>query len=117
MKKFMTAVFATAILATAPLAVSTNQAEAKCKGWKCALGKGVATGVGIGVGVAIVDRVTRPRQPDVVYVERPARPRYVAQGFSDAHYDYCARKYRSYDYRSNSYQPYSGGRRSCRSPY
>lgn len=121
MKKIITAVFATAILATGPLAISTDTAEAKCKGWKCNFGKGVATGVGIGVGAAITNHVLRPREPEVVIIER--EPRYVAppppaHGYSARHYNWCQEKYRSYDVPSNTYQPYrKPHRQQCRSPW
>ncbi|MGI9353128.1 MAG: BA14K family protein [Rhizobiaceae bacterium] len=31
--------------------------------------------------------------------------------------DWCYRRYRSYDSRSDTFQPYHGPRRRCRSPY
>lgn len=37
--------------------------------------------------------------------------------FSDAHYAWCAQRYRSYDRADNSYNPYRGGRRECVSPH
>ncbi|WP_417671742.1 BA14K family protein [Roseibium sp.] len=46
------------------------------------------------------------------------RPRYpVARHLSRAHYDWCFRKYRSYRARDNTFQPYHGPRKACRSPY
>jgi len=33
------------------------------------------------------------------------------------HVSWCNAKYRSYDVRSNTFQPYNGPRRECRSPY
>lgn len=35
----------------------------------------------------------------------------------DAHVSWCYNRYRSYDVDSNTYAPYSGGRRACNSPY
>ena len=35
----------------------------------------------------------------------------------ELHLDWCYDRYRSYRARDNSYQPYSGPRRQCRSPY
>lgn len=35
----------------------------------------------------------------------------------DAHHEWCASRYRSYDPSSNTYRPYSGGTRPCVSPY
>ncbi|WP_417689892.1 BA14K family protein [Roseibium sp.] len=46
---------------------------------------------------------------------RPGYP--VARHLSRAHYDWCFRKYRSYRARDNTFQPYHGPRRACRSPY
>jgi len=37
--------------------------------------------------------------------------------FPIAHIEWCANQYRSYRASDNSYQPYSGGRRTCVSPY
>ena len=34
-----------------------------------------------------------------------------------AHAEWCAARYRSYDVRTDTYQPYHGPRRVCRSPY
>lgn len=39
------------------------------------------------------------------------------RGFSREHYRWCSDRYRSYDPRSNTFQPYHGPRRPCRSPY
>lgn len=47
-------------------------------------------------------------QPPVQY-----RPR----GGGNAHVQWCYDRYRSYDARSNTYQPYNGPRRQCNSPY
>lgn len=37
--------------------------------------------------------------------------------FSREHYRWCADRYRSYDARTNTYQPHNGPRRQCWSPY
>ena len=42
-----------------------------------------------------------------------ARPGYL----NPQHVSWCHSKYRSYDQRSNTFQPYHGPRRACRSPY
>ena len=42
-------------------------------------------------------------------------PRHRAR-FS-AHVEWCAGRYRSYDLRSDTWQPYDGPRATCRSPY
>jgi BA14K-like protein len=46
-------------------------------------------------------------------------PRYVRPGYrlTNAHVRWCYNRYRSYDARSNSFQPYGGPRRACYSPY
>lgn len=41
----------------------------------------------------------------------------AAQGYSSAHYAWCENHYRSYRASDNSFQPYHGPRRACRSPY
>jgi hypothetical protein len=42
-------------------------------------------------------------------------PRYRPRG--SAHVDWCYDRYRSYRASDNTYQPYNGPRRQCRSPY
>jgi hypothetical protein len=44
-------------------------------------------------------------------------PSYPSRGLSQAHYNWCYRKYRSYRAYDNTFQPYHGPRRACRSPY
>ncbi len=54
-----------------------------------------------------------------VIVDRPIvrhRPVRVAD-LHPRHYSWCADRYRSYDWRSNSFQPYNGPRQLCYSPY
>lgn len=119
MKKFLTAFVATAMLAAAPLGMSSNEAEAKSKYWK----QGLAAGVGAGIGLGIVNSLTRPRETVVIQQQQPVyvqpAPVYVQPapvyqgGFSQAHYNYCFSRYRSYDAASNTFQPYSGPRRAC----
>ena len=53
--------------------------------------------------------IYKARQP--VRVVGPVHAR------SAAHVEWCAARYRSYDARSDTYQPYHGERRHCRSPY
>ena len=60
--------------------------------------------------------------PPRVYA-RPVPPRYYPPApayrtaFSAAHYDYCFSRYRSYRQYDNTFQPYSGPRKQCVSPY
>ncbi|MBD1548010.1 BA14K family protein [Roseibium aggregatum] len=44
-------------------------------------------------------------------------PSYPSRGLSQAHYNWCYRKYRSYRAYDNTFQPYHGPRKACRSPY
>src|SRR5680860_1547996 len=122
MKKKLAAIFSAALLATIPFAVSSQPAQACHKPWHC-FGNGVATGVGVGVGLGITNKILNPNpppppQPNVVYVQ-PAPPQtvIVQGGFSQAHYQDCRSRYNSYDWQSNTYQPYNGPRQACYSPY
>ncbi|MEC9461576.1 MAG: BA14K family protein [Pseudomonadota bacterium] len=55
-----------------------------------------------------------------VIVDRPI-PRHHVLHYGGAltqhHYSWCANRYRSYLWRSNTFQPYHGPRRTCVSPY
>jgi len=46
-----------------------------------------------------------------------SQPAYRYGNTPSAHIAWCHRRYRSYDSRSNTFQPYHGPRRICRSPY
>ena len=57
--------------------------------------------------------------PRRVYVERryyraPRAYAYAPEPWTPEWYDYCHSKYRSFDARSGTYQPYHGPRRFCR---
>ncbi|MGJ8572589.1 MAG: BA14K family protein [Hoeflea sp.] len=54
-----------------------------------------------------------------IIIDQPRRGRsYVRPGYTNPqHVRWCDRKYRSYRARDNSFQPYYGPRRECRSPY
>ncbi|MCO6177494.1 BA14K family protein [Ciceribacter sp. RN22] len=58
-----------------------------------------------GVGMAISGAITLPP---------PARR---AAGINPRHYEWCIARYRSYDIRTNTFQPNFGRRRRCVSPY
>ncbi|RST86640.1 BA14K family protein [Aquibium carbonis] len=45
------------------------------------------------------------------------QPAYRYRSVPSAHIAWCHSRYRSYDSRSNTFQPYNGPRRICRSPY
>ncbi|HTV71007.1 MAG TPA: BA14K family protein [Rhizobiaceae bacterium] len=72
-----------------------------------------------GKTVTTIDTMTTAAVPAVAEeptadeaVDNPAAARLL-----QAHQDWCARRYRSYDASTNSYSPYAGGRRDCFSPY
>ncbi len=55
-----------------------------------------------------------PSYPGYYY----AQPRrYYRQGLGSAHVRWCYNRYRSYRAWDNTFQPYHGPRRQCRSPY
>lgn len=57
-------------------------------------------------------------RPVVVAPPPPPPPRVYGGGYPQAHYQWCANKYRTYDPGSNTYQPFGPyPRRACRSPY
>ncbi|MDF1778959.1 MAG: BA14K family protein [Rhizobiaceae bacterium] len=61
------------------------------------------------------------RPPPVYYAPRPRRyyapaPR-IQAGWTRAHYAWCDARYRSYRAYDNTFQPYHGRRKQCRSPY
>ena len=65
-------------------------------------------------------RVYRPRYYRPFFYNPPVyyRPRRAyRRGFSNAHYRYCYNRYRSYRASDNTFQPYRGPRRACRSRY
>ena len=67
-----------------------------------------AFGAGALIGGAIA---SQPR-----YVE-PAPRRVYSSGINPRHYDWCHARYRSFDSRTNTFQPYHGPRKTCYSPY
>lgn len=54
-----------------------------------------------------------------VIIAAPLPRRHVVhyKGINPRHYSWCAERYRSYHWRSNSFQPYHGPRQQCYSPY
>jgi hypothetical protein len=55
--------------------------------------------------------------PIPIYKAREARPVARTYRVSAVHAAWCAGRHRSYDVRTDSYQPLHGARRYCRSPY
>ncbi|MEM9105683.1 MAG: BA14K family protein [Pseudomonadota bacterium] len=41
----------------------------------------------------------------------------IRTSYSRAHFNYCRKRYRSYRAADNTFQPYHGPRKACRSPY
>jgi hypothetical protein len=61
-----------------------------------------------GLGAIIGGAIASQPQPAPVYRGRV---------LSNAHVRWCYSKYRSYRASDNTFQPYNGPRRQCRSPY
>ena len=60
----------------------------------------------------------RSIRASVVIAAPPPRRHAVHYGaINPRHYSWCAERYRSYHWRSNSFQPYHGPRQQCYSPY
>ena len=93
-----------------------------------------AGGISFGIGIGFGYPVYRPRYyRPYGYARRYYRPRYygrryyrprrvirrraIRRRFSAAHYGYCSTRYRSYRASDNTFQPYRGRRRQCRSRY
>lgn len=60
------------------------------------------------LGVMILNGIMQNQRP--VY-------RQHRMSYDDAHIQWCQSRYRTYDIRSDSYQPNYGGRKLCNSPY
>jgi BA14K-like protein len=60
------------------------------------------------LGALIINGIIQNQQP--VY-------RQHGMSYGDAHIQWCQNRYRSYDIRTDSYQPNYGGRKLCNSPY
>jgi BA14K-like protein len=72
-------------------------------GWDNDWWPGLA-GVGIGFGLGFLNNAPYYNQP-------------VYRSGGSAHVVWCEQRYRSYDVRSDTFQPYNGPRRLCNSPY
>ena len=118
MKKDIKTFVAASLLATIPLASMIHEANAYHKSVKHGLATGLGVGIGLGIANALIPRREVIVQQAPVYVQpapvyvQPA-PVYSTGQFSQAHYNYCFSRYRSYDAPSNTFQPYSGPRKAC----
>ncbi len=139
MKKFLSLSLAT-LLAGTMVVLSFSEADARHRRWHGGTAAGVAAGIigGAIIGGAIANssrrsrnrhchagychshsyRYSNHRHRPVVYDPPPRRRAPVRRSYgSDAHEEWCFDRYRSYRAYDNTYQPYRGGRRYCRSPY
>lgn len=128
----LTAVAAAAALIVAPLALPTGTpllgaATADAGHWRHHHHHGIDPGaaaviggiIGLGLGLSIGDPHYDygPRYhygPRPLYRVNPRRVRNAPRPYTRAWYRYCHAKYRSFDARSGTYQPYRGHRRLCR---
>ena len=139
MKRFLGAT-AALLLAGTMAATSITEAEAH---WKRGIphrhrggdvAAGVIGGLILGGVIANANRRSRNRHCHYDYCHRhsyrysdhshepvvydpPPRRRRVRRDALDAHEEWCYDRYRSYRAWDNTFQPYRGGRRKCRSPY
>ena len=64
------------------------------------------------LGVMILNGIIQNQRP--VYRQNYRQHR---MSYGDAHIQWCQSRYRTYDIRTDSYQPNYGGRKLCNSPY
>lgn len=90
-------------------------------------GRNLAVGALLGLGAAAIISGSQRRHynygygpgpyyyapPPVAYVPAPVY-RYAPAPWTPAWYNYCSQRYRSFDPRSGTFQPYNGPRRLCR---
>jgi hypothetical protein len=107
MRKIASMVLAGA-LAVAGLGLTTDQGQARHR-------DGFSFGLSFGSPYPYHQRYYRP-YPREYYVYRPA-PRRAYRSDWGAHVAWCYDRWRSYREYDNSYQPFNGPRRECRSPF
>jgi hypothetical protein len=66
---------------------------------------------------ALQDPSIDPITTGAIDRKAPDQQAAIRQAQSAAHVEWCSRRYRSYNAESNTYRPYGGGARDCRSPY
>jgi hypothetical protein len=76
----------------------------------------IAGAIGLAAGTIIGNAITTPRYaaPAPTYYNAPRVVTYRPAPWTPAWYRYCSEKYRSFDPRSGTFQPYHGPRQLCR---
>lgn len=71
---------------------------------------------GLAVGAIIAGAASQPRYVERRYIQRPAHGGGYGRPapWTNEWYRYCASRYRSFDARSGTFQPYNGPRQLCR---
>ena len=102
------AVTAVAVTITAGAVLTTQTETAKADAWGAAAGGFVA-------GAIVGSVLSQPRYqaPRRVYRPAPRVTYYRAQPWTPAWYQYCSRKYRSFNPNTGYYLAYSGQYRFC----
>jgi hypothetical protein len=124
------AVAMVAALAVGALAMSYQPAEAGRRHHRGHGGAAAAAIAGLAIGAIIAGSTSRrgyayeyaappppvyyAPPPPVVYGPPPVAYSYAPAPWTPEWYAYCARKYRSFDPASGTFQPYYGPRRLCR---
>ncbi|ESY76006.1 BA14K family protein [Mesorhizobium sp. M1050] len=78
---------------------------------------GAAAILGLGLGLGLGSMYNNYNYYDRYYVRPAPRHYYRAGRLSSAHVQWCYNRYRSYRAYDNTFQPYSGPRQQCYSPY
>jgi hypothetical protein len=133
MNKFLSLSMA-ALLAGTMITLSFSEADARHKrrhNSGAAAAIGLLGGIALGAALANSDRrgndhchqngCHNHNYRDFQHRHRPVvynpQPRQRRLSYANAHEEWCFNRYRSFRAYDNTYQPYQGGRRYCRSPY